>query len=565
MLPSLEARLKEILLRISPLGFIAFGGPSVHTILFKRLFVTPPNPSSNNQPWLDEQTFADLFSLAGALPGPGSTQLLFSIGLLRGGALAGFLTFFLFSLPGALIMFSLALAVSHLPASLPPIVLALLTGLNASAVGLILSAATQLSRATAPSKSTKLILFATAGIGVCTQAVWLFPVLTIGGGLITFILDWSVAKNLETWVRIKLGRRQNAALEELGLPPAVGNAGFTRTVGMSHSLAHDAYPPPSEPAPARITGSATRLPTPPPDAYDEHEPQKESSSHPTGRTQAGSIQSASPSFYALHHPPSATHSLRRRPTSGTSSDAPSEPPPLGLDRTPINFHLSIFQSGLVITLFFTILISILVLRSSLSHPSRALQLFCNFLTAGSILFGGGPVVIPLLQGYTVNPGWVSVQDFLLGFALLSAVPGPNFNFAVFLGTLSLPSSRPLGALLGYLGIFTPGILLKFALLPAYSKFREHPAVKSALKGLNAAASGLVWGAAFRLWKSGLLSPPLSPGTATVSTSLERSGYWAAVSGAAYMASEHFSLPAPLIILGGAVGGLLYGGVKGAPH
>jgi chromate transport protein ChrA len=88
---SLSARLVEIAQKISPLGFIAFGGPQVHVILFRRLFVL------SKEPWLDPLTFADLFALSGSLPGPGSTQLLFSIGLIRGGAFAGILAFFFWS------------------------------------------------------------------------------------------------------------------------------------------------------------------------------------------------------------------------------------------------------------------------------------------------------------------------------------------------------------------------------------------------------------------------------------------------------------------------------------
>lgn len=98
MVASLLARLVEVLIRIGPLGFIAFGGPAGNIILFRRLFVLSSNP------WLDSTTFADLFSLGGALPGPGSTQLLFSIAIVRGGVLAGLLAFLLFSLPGAIMV-----------------------------------------------------------------------------------------------------------------------------------------------------------------------------------------------------------------------------------------------------------------------------------------------------------------------------------------------------------------------------------------------------------------------------------------------------------------------------
>src|SRR3984957_20220315 len=88
---SLSARLAEIIRRIGPLGFVSFGGPQVHAYLLQRPFV----PSK--QPWPDPVTLADLLALSGSLPGPGSTQLLFSIALVRGGGLAGLLAFFLWS------------------------------------------------------------------------------------------------------------------------------------------------------------------------------------------------------------------------------------------------------------------------------------------------------------------------------------------------------------------------------------------------------------------------------------------------------------------------------------
>ena len=87
----------------------------------------------------------------------------------------------------------------------------------------------------------------------------------------------------------------------------------------------------------------------------------------------------------------------------------------------------------------------------------------------------------------------------LGFAILQAFPGPNFAFAAYLGVLAVPSNPVLGAFLGYLGIFTPGILLKLALLPLYKVWREYAIAKSALRGLNAAAVGLIYTAVWQLF------------------------------------------------------------------
>lgn len=87
----------------------------------------------------------------------------------------------------------------------------------------------------------------------------------------------------------------------------------------------------------------------------------------------------------------------------------------------------------------------------------------------------------------------------MGFAILQAFPGPNFNFATYLGVLSLPNNPALGALLGWLGIFSPGILLKLSLLPLYNTWRKNQIAKSVLRGLNAAAAGLVYTAVWQLF------------------------------------------------------------------
>src|SRR5882762_2430570 len=97
----------------------------------------------------------------------------------------------------------------------------------------------------------------------------------------------------------------------------------------------------------------------------------------------------------------------------------------------------------------------------LDNTPLEFHLFANMYLAGTIIFGGGPVVIPLLREYVVTEGWVSPRDFLLGLAIIQAFPGPNFNFAIFLGGLTAISggyNAAVGALLGYIGIFLPGIV-----------------------------------------------------------------------------------------------------------
>lgn len=178
----LDKRLIETVRRYWDLGFISFGGPGVHVVILRKRFV-------DRLKWVDETTFTDLFSLGNALPGPGSTQLAFSLALVRNGTLAGFLAFLLWSLPGAAGMAALGAGVRDFPERLPPIVLALLTGLNAAAVGLIALAAYQLSKAAITDSITRLLVLGSASFGICYHAPWMYPVLVVAGGLSTLVYD----------------------------------------------------------------------------------------------------------------------------------------------------------------------------------------------------------------------------------------------------------------------------------------------------------------------------------------------------------------------------------------
>jgi len=180
--------------------------------------------------------------------------------------------------------------------------------------------------------------------------------------------------------------------------------------------------------------------------------------------------------------------------------------------------------------------------------------------AGTIIFGGGPVVIPLLREYVVQPGWVSPRDFLLGLAIIQAFPGPNFNFGVFLGALALsPSKLPtiLGAFLGFMGMFLPGITLAVAFQSFWRVLRTKLAVVSLLRGINATAVGLVFTAVYRLWEIGYLTPD-----ATQGQSLALEPWWVVVAALTYAESAWFDVPPAAAIVLGAVLGLCWYGAVG---
>ncbi|GAA6053417.1 hypothetical protein NBRC10513_000169, partial [Rhodotorula toruloides] len=156
--------------------------------------------------------------------------------------------------------------------------------------------------------------------------------------------------------------------------------------------------------------------------------------------------------------------------------------------------------------------------------------------------------------------------FLLGFAILQAFPGPNFNFAVYLGVLSLPHNPVLGAFLGWVGIFSPGIILKLALLPLYHTWRKHAVAISVLRGLNAAAVGLVYTAVWQLFLVGYIYTPVSgtiPTQSSASGPLTSNPFWGVVASFAFVATQWYKSPPAVTIVGGALAGMVWFGVVGA--
>ncbi|KAF8520560.1 hypothetical protein JB92DRAFT_2682874, partial [Gautieria morchelliformis] len=307
------------------------------------------------------------------------------------------------SAPGALAMLGLGFGVRHIPASLPDVVFALFSGLNAAAVGLISLAAYDLSAKVITDPLTRIEVLLAAAFGSCFQSEWLYPVLIVGGGLATLAYDVFVERREKRRVRLQ-------QLEETGNT----QMGFDGTFGE---------------------------------------------------------KTLNYMMYRRLNPQLTFQSFANFRTENNSNEAPT-------------------------ALFVTFLIIVLVLRATLARQ-RAFDFFVNLLIAGTIVF-----VIPLLRTYTVDPGWyalhsritpsgclsspafmVNARDFLLGFAVIQAIPGPLFNFSVFLGVLTLPSQPVVGGILGCVAIFLPGIVLEMGLLPLYTKWRSIKTTRSVLRGL----------------------------------------------------------------------------------
>ncbi|WP_425292795.1 chromate efflux transporter [Aeromonas veronii] len=133
------------------------------------------------------------------------------------------------------------------------------------------------------------------------------------------------------------------------------------------------------------------------------------------------------------------------------------------------------------------------------------QLVADFYRAGSLVFGGGHVVLPLLQesvGHTLNE-----QQFLTGYSLAQLVPGPMFTLATYLGAQLLPGTPLLGAVSATLALFAPGFLLLWAVGPCWQQWLARPRLAGAVTGINAAVVGLLLAALYQpVWQSAVLVP-----------------------------------------------------------
>jgi chromate transporter len=156
-------------------------------------------------------------------------------------------------------------------------------------------------------------------------------------------------------------------------------------------------------------------------------------------------------------------------------------------------------------LFFVLLIGLPLLVSIV--PSHGVMLFEAFYRVGSLVFGGGHVVLPLLQASVVPPGWVTNDAFLAGYGAAQAVPGPLFTFAAYLGAvMGLEPNGWMGASLCLVAVFLPSFLLVIGTLPFWDELRSRLWAQSALMGVNAAVVGLLLAALYRpVWTAGIES------------------------------------------------------------
>ena len=175
--------------------------------------------------------------------------------------------------------------------------------------------------------------------------------------------------------------------------------------------------------------------------------------------------------------------------------------------TAVRFPVTRAAGIAALTLFVAILAGMPILAAVTGNDSVAL--FDAFARAGALVFGGGHVVLPLLQSGVVDPGWVTNADFLAGYGAAQAVPGPLFTLAAFLGgAADVGPGGAAGAGIALAGIFMPGFLLLIGVLPFWNRLQHHERVQAIMRGANAAVVGILAAALYTpVFTTAILTPP----------------------------------------------------------
>lgn len=169
------------------------------------------------------------------------------------------------------------------------------------------------------------------------------------------------------------------------------------------------------------------------------------------------------------------------------------------------YRVSRTAAAISLALFAGLLAGLPVLAAL--FPNDNIRIFDSFYRAGALVFGGGHVVLPLLQAGVVAPGWVTNEAFLAGYGAAQAVPGPLFTFAAYLGAVMRAGPAGWrGASLCLMAIFLPSFLLITGILPFWEKLRKRPGLQAAMRGVNAAVVGILLAALYHpVWTSAILS------------------------------------------------------------
>jgi chromate transporter len=368
-----SSRMWEVFTTFWPLGFVAFGGPQAHVAILRDHLVV-------QRDWMDEEAFTELFAIGQGLPGPTSTQLVISTALARAGPLGGLLAFFLWNLPGLV-------------------------------------------------------------------------VLTICGILIDTYID-----------------ENNTPFYLIGLPPAAISLVFKAFYGFGAKLDKLGI------ILALISACIAIF-------INGDEVVKPNSSQyvfPITLACGGIVTY----FDSRRSNPLGTYK-----SPGKGWDAKS-------DVTMKRIGIPLWMGAFIFAVWLIVLVTTIIVVDVGGVQDVYLDIFEVMYRIGSIIFGGGQVVLPMLEGEVV-PEWMPKEKFFQGLALAQSMPGPLFNFASYLGAVRKGVA---GSLIAYLGLFGPGVILIFAVVPFWARLRHLKTFKVVLNGLNATAIGLVGAACVILWE-----------------------------------------------------------------
>eukprot|EP00546_Thalassionema_frauenfeldii_P019962 CAMPEP_0178897802 /NCGR_PEP_ID=MMETSP0786-20121207/1960_1 /TAXON_ID=186022 /ORGANISM="Thalassionema frauenfeldii, Strain CCMP 1798" /LENGTH=490 /DNA_ID=CAMNT_0020568415 /DNA_START=161 /DNA_END=1636 /DNA_ORIENTATION=- len=411
-------RYLEVIQTFWPLGLVAFGGPQAHVAILRDHLVT-------QRGWMDEDQFTELFAIGQGLPGPTSTQLVVSTALSRAGAIGGLTAFFLWNVPGLVVLTVSLWGIAHdfiEDPDNPPFWLA---GLPPAAVSLVFK----------------------AFYGFCQKLDKLGLCLALVSGLIAIGIN-----------------------HDARIPPTSSQYVFPITLA--------------------VGGLITFL--------------------DSKRTKP---------FSSYDKPPSAGWKVE--------SDALMK-----------RIGIPIWVGCLLFVLWAGVLtLTLCLVNLTDMHENVYLEIFELMFRIGSIIFGGDQVVLPLLEDEVV-PSWMSRNQFLQGLGLAQSLPGPLFNFSAYLGAIIRATFGV--ALVVWAGLFGPGVLLIFAMVPLLgSRLRHVTAFRSTL--IDPVAIGLFGAACVILWEV-----PVMDAADVMVFCL--SGFLAVV----------YNVMAPLVVLaGGVLGAILH--------
>jgi chromate transporter len=165
--------------------------------------------------------------------------------------------------------------------------------------------------------------------------------------------------------------------------------------------------------------------------------------------------------------------------------------------TPVGGHVTMPVTHGVGVAALVVFAGLLFVLPVIAGQSQLLAVIDSFYRAGALVFGGGHVVLPLLQAEVVAPGWVTPDQFLAGYGAAQAVPGPLFTFAAYLGAVLGPEPNGVaGAMIALLAVFLPGFLILTGILPFWDRFRAMAPAQSLMQGANAAVVGILGAALY---------------------------------------------------------------------